>query len=230
MMRMRNVNTEGILLTYEQLRTISPGISDEALVEVQAFDSTIVAEYEKTDMIAYTGSTMLVRESVARKLARVNASLEQSGYRLKVVYGYRHPEVQEKYFSAIVNELKKASPDLRTEQLEAAAHNFVAVPKVAGHPTGGAVDLTLLSHDNVPLDMGTKIADYAAPELIRTYAPSLTALQSENRKLLLDAMTAEGFAPFYGEWWHFSYGDREWAYFYGHTEALYGGINVRLHS
>lgn len=35
--------------------------------------------------------------------------------------------------------------------------------------------------------------------------------QKENRFLLQDLMLLVGFAPYYGEWWHFSYGDREWA-------------------
>jgi D-alanyl-D-alanine dipeptidase len=39
-------------------------------------------------------------------------------------------------------------------------------------------------------------------------------------------MTSVGFAPFDGEWWHFSYGDREWAYFYKKKNALYGQIKV----
>ena len=37
-------------------------------------------------------------------------------------------------------------------------------------------------------------------------------------------MVAEGFAPFDGEWWHFSYGDREWAAFYGLSQTLYAHI------
>jgi D-alanyl-D-alanine dipeptidase len=37
-------------------------------------------------------------------------------------------------------------------------------------------------------------------------------------------MVAAGFAPFYGEWWHFSYGDREWAAVYGEPAALYGPL------
>ncbi|QQR69366.1 MAG: hypothetical protein IPI58_01405 [Alphaproteobacteria bacterium] len=37
-------------------------------------------------------------------------------------------------------------------------------------------------------------------------------------------MTSVGFAPFDGEWWHFSYGDREWAKYYGRSHAIYSQI------
>ncbi len=37
-------------------------------------------------------------------------------------------------------------------------------------------------------------------------------------------MLTAGFAPFDGEWWHFSFGDREWARFYGAENALYEQI------
>lgn len=45
--------------------------------------------------------------------------------------------------------------------------------------------------------------------------------QAQRRSLLHDLMVAEDFAPFYGEWWHFSYGDREWAAFYNVEKAMY---------
>ena len=75
--------------------------------------------------------------------------------------------------------------------------------------------------------MGSSIANYSNLDIIKTYAAGLSANQIANRRRLHDAMIAEGFAPFYGEWWHFSYGDREWAAFYGRT-ALYGPVDFRI--
>lgn len=39
--------------------------------------------------------------------------------------------------------------------------------------------------------------------------------------LLRDCMLRVGFAPFDGEYWHFSYGDREWAFLTGAPASLY---------
>jgi zinc D-Ala-D-Ala dipeptidase len=72
--------------------------------------------------------------------------------------------------------------------------------------------------------MGCGLGDFDDLALIPTFAPGLTDDQRANRALLHDAMVAAGFAPFYGEWWHFSYGDREWAAFYERPAALYGPL------
>jgi D-alanyl-D-alanine dipeptidase len=215
------------ILTYDDLRPIGASENNEPLVDVQTFDDTIIANYSKPDMLAIAGRTIFVRESVARKLAKVNAELfYRNSMRLKIVYGYRHPDIQQSYFSARRLAVAKSQSGLSDAELDQATHAFVAVPEVAGHPTGGAVDLTVVDGKG-EVDMGTKIADYTDPKKIETDYVSLTVDQKRNRQILHDAMVAQGFAPFYGEWWHFSYGDKEWAAFYGHPQSLYSPIDYR---
>lgn len=220
-----NLNSKRIL-TYDDLVQAGSGGSKEPLVSVQKYSPSILAVYDKPDMLVYTGDIILVRDPVAKKLAAVNDFLEKSvGMRLKVVYGYRHPEVQEKYFYNRKAELQEDNPSLDDNSLNRLTHNFIAVPDVAGHPTGGAVDLTIVDTTGKELNMGNAIADYTDPRIIKTFATTNSS-QIANRKMLHDAMIAQGFAPFYGEWWHYSYGDREWAAFYNKKEALYGAINL----
>jgi D-alanyl-D-alanine dipeptidase len=47
--------------------------------------------------------------------------------------------------------------------------------------------------------------------------------------MLYQVMTEAGFMPFFGEYWHFMYGDREWAYFSGLDESLYSNIEGFLY-
>jgi D-alanyl-D-alanine dipeptidase len=213
------------ILGYEDLARIAPGKSSEPLVDVQTYGSSIIARYNKTDMYRYTGDIILVRDTVARKLAAINTLLKNElNMQLKIVYGYRHPDIQEQYFKKRKNELGQERPELDTEELDRLTHNFVAIPDVAGHPTGGAVDVTLVDAQGYELDMGTAIADYTDADKIQTFHQNVTAEQASNRKILHDFMLTEGFAPFYGEWWHFSYGDREWAAFYDEATALYNTV------
>ncbi|GAB4238800.1 MAG: M15 family metallopeptidase [Chlamydiales bacterium] len=165
---------------------------------------------------------ILVRQVVALKLVHIQEKLFKffPGYQLRVVEGYRHPKYQKKYFEEQFLDLKIKFPKLSSEELDVLTHQYIAHPDVAGHPTGGAVDLTL-QFNGTPIDMGSQIADFSDPEKMPTFSHSLTALQQNNRILLHDLMIAEGFAPFYGEWWHFSYGDREWAAFYENPTAIY---------
>ena len=215
------------ILTYDDVMLAAAGDSDEPLVDVRTYDSSITSLYYKHDMDKYTGDIIFVRDTVARKLASVNAALHnEHGLHLKVVYGYRNPEVQDNYFKARRAALSAEYPNLDNYEIDRLTHNFVAVPDAAGHPTGGAVDLTVVDSTGSELDMGNRIADYTDPEIIKTYA-RVSLEQEKNRGLLHNLMISQGFAPFYGEWWHFSYGDREWAAFYN-EKALYGAINFRI--
>jgi D-alanyl-D-alanine dipeptidase len=78
------------------------------------------------------------------------------------------------------------------------------------------------------LDMGTSIADFSQGKKIWTFFPSISSETRENRWLLRRLLMREGFAPFDGEWWHFSYGDREWAKYYDKKEAIYDSIKLKL--
>lgn len=216
------------IITYQELTTITSANIQEQLIDVRTYAPTIIARYAKQDMLPYTGETIVVRTTVAQKLAEVNRSLAPKNMRLKIVYGYRHPDVQQAYFYRQRAVLQQTKPHLSDTELDAVTHMFVAVPTVAGHPTGGAVDLTLVDASGKEVDMGTDIADFTDPR-IPTFSPGLSTRQRSNRRILCDAMAAQDFAPFYGEWWHFSYGDREWAVLYNQTEALYGPINVTQH-
>ncbi len=214
------------ILTYDEMASAKPGNCQEPLVNVRKYDPSIIAEHEQWDMQVYTGESILVRDTVARKLAAVNEQLKaDNNLRLRVVYGFRHPKVQEKYFRERKAALQRENPEMSEYNLIRLAHDFIAVPDVAGHPMGAAVDLTIVDRDNNPVDMGNKISDYSNPDIIKTFA-KVTPEQASYRKVLHDAMIAQGFAPFYGEWWHFSYGDREWAAFYGKKAAIYGTINI----
>jgi D-alanyl-D-alanine dipeptidase len=140
-------------------------------------------------------------------------------WRLQLLYAYRSLAAQREGFAASRARAQAAHPGWTGEALDEEAHLFAALPEVAGHPTGGAVDVTILEH-GVPLDMGTAYGDWASP-LIFTFAEGVPEPAMRHRTALREAMVAAGFAPFNGEWWHFSYGDREWALVWDAPAALY---------
>jgi zinc D-Ala-D-Ala dipeptidase len=176
--------------------------------------SALRSHYRRKD----TGITdVLVRPALCQMLERVQERLKP--YDLLVVEGYRPLAYQERYFLMELHTLFQKRPDLPLDALIEKTNQLVALPSRAGHPTGGAVDLTLC-YEGEEVDMGGQIADFSVPELLPTFSPHVAPSQARLRRLLLEAMTAEGFAPFYGEWWHFSYGDIEWAEFY-QKDVLY---------
>lgn len=198
----------------------------EPLVSLGREGDGIQFDKENIDMLPYTGNDILVRASVRDKLVSAQHHLYKFDEELKlfVAYGYRHPQVQRSYYQKILALIQSREPPV-AQDIDEQAHMMIAHPSVAGHPTGGAVDVTLL-HRGIPLDMGSKIADFSDQSKIPTFSNQISELQQKNRLLLLEVLKAQGFAPFYGEWWHFSYGDKEWAWFYNQKNAIYEQIEI----
>jgi zinc D-Ala-D-Ala dipeptidase len=144
-------------------------------------------------------------------------------YGLRILYAYRSLRVQRELFEQEKDRASEESLGIPEDELLERVHGFIAVPDVAGHPTGGAIDLTI-TFDGVPLDMGCEYMDFDSP-LLPTFAEGLSPAQEENRMLLREIMMRAGFAPFNGEWWHFSYGDKEWAVFYDIPRAIYSQVD-----
>jgi len=105
------------------------------------------------------------------------------------------------------------------------APGFLADPDdvdvVPPHLTGGALDVTL-TWRGAALSLGTSFDDF-------TPLAHLRSLESEEedplrslRRLLYRTMIDAGFAPFDQEWWHYSWGDQDWAAWTGSAVAHYG--------
>lgn len=158
---------------------------------------------------------VIVRETVYEKLCRVDKALKQKNpnYQLVVTYGYRSLDIQKEIFDKRYNELKRKYDD--PSELKEAVHRIIAAPEVAGHPTGGAVDVIIYDmSQNKYLDFGTAIHDFTTKKAY--YDTPELGEKSEakrNRRMLRSLMGKQDFVPYDGEWWHFSYGDKEWAYY-----------------
>lgn len=217
------------LLTAADLLDIPVSENGASMVGIQQRLPFLRVEYEKEDMLEYTGNDIFVREELIPLIEQAYQELQKKlpGHNFLVRYGYRHPEVQRRYFNNRYAVHKEDNPELDEEGLIELTHTQVALPTVAGHPTGGAVDLTIIDTEEKEFDMGTGIADYSEPEKCFTYSDNITAEQAQNRAFLAELMLNAGFAPYNGEWWHFSYGDREWACFYKKPSSLYEQIEFR---
>lgn len=72
--------------------------------------------------------------------------------------------------------------------------------------------------------MGMAIKDwsYVDPDLCLTHCSIISEAAQQNRNLLHEIMSNHGFINYPTEWWHFSYGDRYWAYHRNANHAIYG--------
>ncbi|MEV0385198.1 M15 family metallopeptidase [Nonomuraea sp. NPDC050643] len=172
------------------------------------------------------GAYAQLRVGLVDRLLTAQAMLPD-GLRLLVVEGYRPLSLQRHYFSRYADELRAANPAWSEEFVHIQASRSLAPPEVAPHVAGAAVDLTLVGDDGAELDMGTPVN--AGPEesdgACYTHHPSLDGTVRANRGLLSDAMTAAGFVNYPTEWWHWSRGDRYWAFTAGAAAAHYAHVD-----
>ena len=214
---------------YEDLITIEEydeKTDKEEFVLLPLEDDLVIGRYqERRNMLEY-GHQIAVRKTVYEKLISVAKDLKKinANYKVIVVYGFRDMKKQERYFNEILEEVKGIFQD-EMEMYEY-IHEKIAVPEVAGHPTGGAVDVAIYDDETKKIiDFGSEILDW---DTIKCYyfCPEISKSEINNRKLLRKVMLNQGFAPYDGEWWHFSYGDKEWAFYYKKSKALYNQMNA----
>jgi zinc D-Ala-D-Ala dipeptidase len=189
----------------------------EPLVDISTFPALAV-DRTRDRVQQLSDNPFQVRSGVAELLVRAQAYLP-AGYQLRIKEGWRPIWVQERLWEKSLKELRASQPDLTEEDLIRENTRFTAPPDSAPpHSTGGAVDLVLL-HQGEYADMGWGFNQPG--EGSRTDHP-VPGPARRNRDLLTAAMDAAGFINYPAEWWHWSYGDRYWAFQTFRDTALYG--------
>ena len=175
-----------------------------------------------------TTDRQFTRESVADRLTMTDAFLP-AGIRLHVVEGLRPIESQQEIYDDYRAELELLHPGISDHDAHILASRFVSPVEVAPHVAGAAVDLTLIGAHG-PLDLGTPID--ATPEQSNGAcffaATNISREARTNRSLLADVLSAVGLVNYPTEWWHWSYGDRYWAYIEDRPAALYGPATLSM--
>lgn len=174
-----------------------------------------------------------LRLGVYERLIRAAERLPK-GWKLVLLDCWRSPELQQELFKTISAEISRDHPDLSTEEVERRARVFVAYPsvepdRVSGHCTGGSVDLTLADEKGRILPMGSGFDETSERSYTDHYDGLLEGEEiRNNRRLLLNIMENEGFANYPKEWWHFDYGNRNWAIRTGQENCIYGFIRPEM--
>jgi D-alanyl-D-alanine dipeptidase len=169
------------------------------------------------------GAYALLRRSVVDRLVTAQTLLPPQ-LRLLLVEGYRPLALQTRYFQAQVDVLRERGTGDDEAALQREASTYISPPEVAPHVAGAAADLTLCTVDGIELPMGTDVNDTDTSRC-HTDATDLLATEADNRRLMATALRAAGLVNYPSEWWHWSYGDRYWAFSTGHQHAIYGPMS-----
>lgn len=178
-----------------------------------------IAEHPEYDAV-------YVRSELATRLKKASEALEDR-YRLVIRAGHRPIEVQQRILIDCADDYKEEHPGVSDEEAMEHARTFVNDPDTTlpPHVCGAAVDVDVLDTATGKLvDFGSKLNDDTEQSFL--YYPDLTDDQKNNRLMLVTVMLDAGLASCKPEWWHFSYGDQVWAWFYGHEKSLYSPVDL----
>ncbi|TLP77288.1 peptidase M15 [Maribacter sp. ACAM166] len=133
----------------------------------------------------YDCAECYTRVKTAKALLAANAYFKEQGVKIKFYDCYRPNSVQYKMWEIVPNPQYVANP------VKGSIHN-----------KGGAVDITLVTLNDVELDMGTDFDFFGK----RAYHDNLDLPQEilANRKLLKETMEKYGFWSTRTEWWHYN--------------------------
>ncbi|MEN6082418.1 M15 family metallopeptidase [Chromobacterium piscinae] len=168
------------------------------------------------------------RLAVAERLRDAASRLPDS-LRLYIKEAYRPLARQRRSYDEHLARLLELKPELDEAALLREASLYVAPPAVAPHPTGAALDVTLIDAAGAELDMGCPFnADSEeSGGACYTDSPGISEPARANRRILSQAMRDAGFVNYPSEWWHWSYGDRYWAAVSGAPAALYAAVDEK---
>jgi D-alanyl-D-alanine dipeptidase len=208
-----------ILLSDPRIAAIPAGEDGDPLVDMREVPELLL----DNRAAAPDGAYAHLRAAVVERLLRAQRTLPD-GLRLLVVEGYRQLDAQRAIFAGYRAELHELHPDWDDARLHVETSKFISPAEVAPHATGGALDLTLCTHDGVELDMGTVLdaTPEASGNACFTAAPHISAEARANRDILSAALSGAGLVNYPTEWWHWSYGERYWALMTNAPATRYG--------
>jgi|GEM_PF-410727 len=139
-----------------------------------------------TGRVIYDFTEAYLRYGTVKKLAGAQEVLKEKGFRLLIWDAFRPVSAQ---FT-----LWAVCPD----------STYVANPNTgySSHSRGNTVDVTVVTMDGGEVEMPTGFDDFSALA-DRNYS-DCTETAAANARMLENVMTAAGFKPYSGEWWHFS--------------------------
>jgi D-alanyl-D-alanine dipeptidase len=170
-----------------------------------------------------------LRKSVYEKLKQAQALLPK-GLHFCLYEGYRSLSLQKKLFDERYQREKKEHPTwshekifTETTKLVSPVINLDGSKNIPPHSTGGAIDVYLLDDNGKAVDMGIHPKDWINDDGANALTAStiISDQAKKNRKIMSDALSAVGFVNYPTEYWHWSYGDRYWAYHKKAPNAIY---------
>ncbi len=220
-----------MLISDPVIQAIPIKENSELLIDLR---TQSLIQIEKPDHHKNNDSYSLIRATVYYKLLQAQALLP-ANLKLCVYEGFRGVLLQQELFNIKYNQLtylyrhKKYSQEhvfLETTTLVSPAFNIDGSKNVPPHSTGGAIDVSLIDQSHNRIDMGIGLYEQHnnKQELAKINSLIISKDAAYYRNIMRSALSRAGFINYATEYWHWSYGDKYWAFYTNHEHAIYGEI------
>ena len=218
-----------VLIADPKVLAIPIEENDEPLIDIRNYSDLL---YGPSPEIEDNQHYTFMRESVFAKLLAAQQLLP-SRLRFCLYEGLRTIAVQEYIYTQRWNAVRKLLPQASEQEIYLEAIKIISPVKmpdgsinIPPHSTGAAVDVYLVdAATHAPVEMGLLVVDWLAdPEGTLSQADSshISIEAKENRQLMAEVLRAQEFVNYPTEYWHWSYGDRYWAYMQNAPSAFFG--------
>lgn len=219
---------EIILIADPKILAIKVIDNQETLIDLRDQQNIVIGPSpEIPNNIDYT----YLRKSVYEKLKQAQTLLP-TGLRFCLYEGYRSLTLQKMLFDERFEKIKNQHPTwtpeavfLESIRLISPVINQDGSTNIPPHATGGAIDVYLINESGEAIDMGIHPKDWMEDLdgiVSLTLSSAVSAEAKYHRKIMCDVLSSVGFVNYPTEYWHWSYGDRYWAYHKHESHAIYG--------
>lgn len=171
----------------------------------------------------YRRKIFYLRKTVAKMVCQAKTYLPR-GITFIINDAWRSQQIQKEIFESFIKKAQKMYPKAANEKIIRFAKKYVAPFKgkyASGHLTGAAVDLRLFKNGR-KLPMISKKLTYQQNAL--SNQTGLPKYIQNNRQIMFEALKKAGLSNYPKEYWHWSYGDIQWAKRNKKKIAIYGVI------
>jgi len=217
-------------------------ITDSDIIKIpikENFDPLIDLKYQ--DIIKYGPSPEIenntdytkLRKTLYDKLIVAQSELPE-GLKFCLYEGYRSLSLQKKLFEMRYKLNKNTYPTwdhekifIETTKIVSPITNLDGSRNIPPHATGGAIDMYLIDQKGNPVDMGILTKDWMTDidgRLSLTNSLYVSDEAKYFRNIMSKVLKKAGFINYPTEYWHWSYGDRYWAYYSNKSCAIYGAL------
>jgi len=194
--------------------------NNEPLVDINKECPKLVVK-----LVGQANKRAYLRKSVAEMLCQATYYLPK-GVTFVINDAWRSKDEQAEIAKNFEEYFRRKHPKWNKKKVQTELQKFVAPfrgKKVSGHMTGGAVDLRLIKNER-RIPMRSRKLNYQENAL--SYQPKLSKHLQDNRQIMFSALKKAGLSNYHREFWHWSYGDYQWAKRNKKPRYIYGPTNI----